>query len=252
MKNDKYPESIDETSRMIGAEDTDWFTCLDVLEGLSRMTYRSFCIVDYMERRFLYVSDNTLSMCGRSPEEIISMGSDFYTEYVPEEDLKMISLARDAAAQFLETIPKEEKYNYILSYDFHIKNAVTDIQSLINHKYTPLKITEDGKVKLAICLTSMSPHSSSGIIEIMHKNRLDYWIYDLFNKNWKKKDRIVLKKEEKEVIKLSAQGFSISDMAEHMNKSFDTIKFYRKSLFRKLEVDSITEALSQAVCKRLL
>lgn len=37
-----------------------------------------------------------------------------------------------------------------------------------------------------------------------------------------------------------------------MNKSFDTIKFYRKSIFKKLEVESITEAISVVVSKKLL
>ena len=37
-----------------------------------------------------------------------------------------------------------------------------------------------------------------------------------------------------------------------MNKSFDTIKFYRKVLFKKLKVENITEAVSYAMAKQLI
>ena len=72
------------------------------------------------------------------------------------------------------------------------------------------------------------------------------------NKLWRIVPGIALKEEEKEVVRLSAQGYSIAEMADRMNKSFDTIKSYRKSLFRKLDVDNISEAVSRAVTKRLI
>lgn len=253
MKNEPYSFTNNKFNSLAEVlQDTHWSSCLNVLEGLSRMTYRSFCIIDYTNNKFLYVSDNTKSFCGRSSDDIIRMGQNFYYEAVPVSDLEILQTARSAAYQFLENIPDVEKCDYILSYDFHIKHAVTQSESLINHQFTPLKVDATGRVKLAICLTSMSPHASAGVIEIMHENKQDHWVYDMSNKYWRKKPKIILKKEEKEVIMLSAQGYSISEMAEYMNKSFDTIKFYRKSLFRKLEVENITEAVSHAVTKRLL
>ena len=228
------------------------FSCIDILEGLSRMTYRNFSIVDYPNNQFLYVSDNSSSLCGVSSDIIMDMGCKFYEEYVVSEDLQLMNAAKAAARNFLAQIPMEEKFNYILSYNFRIKHEMHETLSLVNHQYTPLKIAPTGEVLLAVCLTSMSSNRCLGMVEITHKDRNEHWVYDRSNDSWKKTPRIVLKKEEKEVVKLSAQGYSISDMAEYMNKSFDTIKFYRKSLFRKLDADNITEAVSRAVSKRLL
>jgi DNA-binding CsgD family transcriptional regulator len=45
---------------------------------------------------------------------------------------------------------------------------------------------------------------------------------------------------------LSKSGFSAKDIAEIMNKSKDTVNFYRKSVYDKLKVKSITEAVEHA------
>ena len=56
-----------------------------------------------------------------------------------------------------------------------------------------------------------------------------------------------LKDMEKDVLKLSAMGYTMNEIAGEVNRSFDTVKSYRKSLFEKLGVNNITEAISFAM-----
>jgi DNA-binding NarL/FixJ family response regulator len=64
---------------------------------------------------------------------------------------------------------------------------------------------------------------------------------------WTKGETIALRPEEKQVLTLSAQGYTMKEIAELMLRSFDTVKFYRRQIFKKFNVQSITEALTFAI-----
>jgi DNA-binding NarL/FixJ family response regulator len=64
---------------------------------------------------------------------------------------------------------------------------------------------------------------------------------------WTKGETIELRPEEKQVLTLSAQGYTMKEIAEQMLRSFDTVKFYRRQIFKKFNVQSITEALTFAI-----
>ena len=70
--------------------------------------------------------------------------------------------------------------------------------------------------------------------------------YSLEAHRWKSRETITLKPEEKQILTLSAQGYTMKEIAEQMLRSFDTIKFYRRQIFEKLDVQNITEALALA------
>ena len=70
--------------------------------------------------------------------------------------------------------------------------------------------------------------------------------YDLADHSWHTCEAITLKPEEKQILTLAAQGFTTKEIGEQLFRSENTVKFYRKALFEKLEVTSITEALAFA------
>lgn len=51
---------------------------------------------------------------------------------------------------------------------------------------------------------------------------------------------------EEEILALSAQGYTMSDMADMLCRSVDTVKASKKRLFTKLGVRNIASALSFA------
>jgi DNA-binding CsgD family transcriptional regulator len=69
---------------------------------------------------------------------------------------------------------------------------------------------------------------------------------------WKDVDEIRLTDVEKEVLKYSAQGYTMNEIADRMFKSVDTIKSCKRLLFARLKVKNIAEALSYASNYRLL
>ena len=134
-----------------------------------------------------------------------------------------------------------------MSYDFHILTSERPL--LINHKITPLVLTADGRAWLALCTVSLSSHKEAGQIRFRILGQSGYRQYSLTAHRWQPCEGVTLTPEEKQVLTLSAQGYTMKEISDHICRSFDTVKFYRRQLFEKLDVANITEAI--AFCHQL-
>src|SRR5690606_15418969 len=134
----------------------------------------------------------------------------------------------------------DERKEYTISYDFHIRNQVGET-ILINQKLTPLLLTSTGKIWKAICIVSLSTERKSGNIKIYRKGKPQIYSYDLKGSFWKVNDRVKLSDREKEILQLSIKGYTISEIANTVCVSSETIKFHRRKLFKKLDVSNISE-----------
>lgn len=223
---------------------------IKVFDALARTTYQSLYIIDYYRRNFLYVSDNPLFLCGHTSEEVRELGYMFYLNHVPSGEQNMLTEINKAGFNFFDKIPIEERLNYTISYDFHLKMNKKEI--LINHKLTPVLLANDGRIWLAACTVSLSAYNSPGHIELRKAGSTEYWIYSLEKHRWIENKGIVLNEKEKDILTLSAQGYTMNEIADKLCLAIDTIKFYKRRLFDKMEVKNITEALSFATNYKLL
>ena len=80
----------------------------------------------------------------------------------------------------------------------------------------------------------------------------DIWELSIDTKKWYKSEKPILTEKETEVLRLHAQGLSISQIADRMFVAPDTVKYYRRRIFERLEVNSVVEALSYAVNSKLI
>ena len=220
------------------------------VDAMSNATYQSIYIIDYMKREFLYVAQNPLFLCGHTAEQMRQMGYRFYIEHVPVEEQKMLTELNEAGFRKFNEMPIEQKRGCYMSYDFH--NIGYNGHYLVNHKITPFLLTDDGSVWLAMCVVSLANNSTAGNIEFHRKGESRYWLYDLDMHCWIEKEGIVLRPQDKEVLMLSAQGYTVAQIADKMCRSIDTIKTYKRILFERLQVSSITEALAVATNQGLV
>ena len=242
-----------EANRVEGITEEDYLRAkpyIETAQAFAQTTYQSIYIIDYFKKNFLYVSDNPIFLCGRTAEEVKAMGYGFYMSNVPQAELPMLTELNRAGFSAFNATPREDKMRCLMSYDFHILSGGKKL--LINHKITPLVLNDLGQVWLALCTVSLSSRKEAGHIEFRHWGTSQYSVYSLTEHQWIDQDEIKLKPEEKEVLVLSAQGYTMKEIAEKVCKSIDTVKFYRKQVFEKLEVENITEALSFAINYGLL
>ncbi|KIO78927.1 LuxR family transcriptional regulator [Pedobacter lusitanus] len=224
---------------------------LEVVKSFARLTYESIYVIDYEKMAFEYVSENPLFLCGYSSEEVLNMGYDFYFKNVPENDLELLNLINEAGFDFFEKLPGDTKKMYSITYDFHLVNQ-DGKHILINHKLTPLFLTSDEKMWKAMCIVSIAHHQKAGNICI-HKQGTDItWELDTVTKVWRKSEKPKLTKREMEILRLHAQGLTINQIAEKIFVSSDTVKYYRRRIFERLNVSNIVEALSYAVNNKII
>lgn len=219
-------------------------------EAFSRSSYQSVYIIDYFRQNFLYVSPNPMFLCGLSPEQMKELGYRFYLGYVPEDEQPMLLTLNKAGFAFYNDIPVDERKDWYISYDFHILNEGKKI--LVNHKLTPLALTSDGRIWLALCVVSAATHTDAGHIEMHHVGTSEFFEYNISSRRWSRHQMTTLSDGEKSVLTLSIQGYTMSEIADKICLSPDTIKKYRKRIFEKLEVRNISEAIVAATNNKLL
>ena len=219
-------------------------------EAFSRSTYQSVYIIDYFRQNFLYVSPNPMFLCGLSPQQMQDLGYRFYIQYVPGEEHPLLLALNKAGFDFYNNIPVDERKDWYISYDFNILNSGRKI--LVNHKLTPLALTSDGRIWLALCVVSAATHTDAGHIEMHRVGSSDFFEYNLTTRRWDKRQMPVLTDGEKSVLTLSIQGYTMSEIADKICLSPDTIKKYRQRIFEKLDVRNISEAIVAATNNKLL
>lgn len=180
------------------------------------------------------------------------LGYKFYIDNVPKEDLDFLFEINVKCLEFLRDIPPEEKVKYTISYCFNIINTQSHKKQLINHQITPLKLTKSGEIWLAICVASIPSKGTVGEIIMSLDGANTLWKYDRSSKKWKEMPRVELKDVEITVLKLSAMGYTMYEIAELVHRSFDSVKGYRKSILEKLGAGNINEALNIAMNFRLI
>ncbi len=224
---------------------------LEAIKAFARTTYKSIYVIDYKNKGFEYVSENPLFLCGHSAEEVKEMGYEFYFKNVPEEDVALLLKINTIGFDFYEKIPISDRKEYTISYDFRLKTAEKK-SILINQKFTPLFLTEEGKIWKALCIVSLSPEQESGNIKIHKNNDTNIFEYDLEHNVWRTKEVIKLSDREKEILQYSIKGYTINEISKKIHVTSDTIKFHRKNLFDKLEVSNITEAIAYAISNKII
>lgn len=219
-------------------------------EAFSRTTYQSVYIIDYFRQNFLYVAQNPMFLCGLLPEQVSELGYRFYLDCVPEEEQPLLLTLNRAGFSFYNNIPVDERKNWYIAYDFHIINNGQRI--LVNHKLTPLVLTSDGRIWLALCVVSASTHTEPGHIEMHHSGSAEYFEYNTVSRRWAKKQVPTLTHGEKSVLSLSIQGYTMTEIADRICLSPDTVKKYRQRIFEKLDVRNISEAIVAATNNKLI
>lgn len=223
---------------------------ISAAEAFARSTYQSIYIIDYFLKKFLYVSPNPMVLCELTPEQMMEINYRFYLEYVPTDEQDMLVTLNKVGFDFYNNIPVEERKEWYIQYDFHVINNGKKV--LINHKLTPLALTPDGRVWLALCVVAASTHSGPGQIEIHRSGSPEYFEFNLVTHRWDKKRMPMLTDIEKSIITLSIQGHTMTEIADMICLAPDTVKKYRQKIFEKLEVRNISEAIVAAINNKIL
>lgn len=221
------------------------------VKAFERLCYQSLYVIDYHKRGFVYVSENPLFLCGEKPYVVEKLGYLFYLQHVPYNDLKMLLKINRKGFEFFENIAHKDRLSYSISYDFNLITT-RDRKQLINHQLTPLSLDKVGNIWLALCVVSVSSNYNSGNVYIRKTNSNERFKLDLDKNCWIEERQKKLSNVEIDILLLSIKGFNINEIALKKCLAEATIKFHRKNICKKLDVNNMSEAIAFAVNNKII
>ena len=199
----------------ISKEDYDKIELLvNATKAFARSTYQCVYIIDYFHQDFIYASDNLAYLCGLEPEQLMEAGYQMYIDHVPDADLQMLLEVNKKGFDLFNELPVGDRLDYTISYDFHLTNGKHS--RLIHHHLTPILLSEDGRIWLALCTVSLAATDEPGHIIMQKNGERGYFEYSTSRHKWEKKEGITLSETEREVLRLSAQGYTMNDIASRL------------------------------------
>ena len=227
----------------IDKDKPDW----ESLRAISSLYDESIYIVDYQRRCFLFVSDKGYFLGGRMPEEALKAGYDFYKEVIHPADYPLAVKMYQAIVRYFS---RPDISLHDLAYvKFNIR--INSNRGLMTeHKVTPLILNNHSQ--MAVCTVSPAMTKTSGNLFAYYRNQDVAYQYSLLSDQWKKEPLIKLNPREKRVLELSKVGMTRKDVAGTLCISMNTLRNVEASIYDKLNVHSMMQAVNSAANQRLM
>ena len=215
-----------------------------LLEGTSRLSYQNIYLLDFHNGDVLYSSRRQVCEVDANIKYPTVLCNN-YNNVDPQERDNSIRIIK-SWYEFLEKRPIDTRLNFTLEFDINISNRLLCVN------ITPIFLSNDGKPWIMLCLSNTSTNSTSGNATILHKNSQEVWTYSAVTQRWKRSSLMTLTEIEQNVLRLSIQGKTESEISEEIFRSKDGLKSLKRRLFRKMKVNNITEAVSFAISHGLI
>lgn len=229
---------------LIGCDNTEKRDFISMAKSFSLMTSAVVYLWDNVNNRFLYLSGNSDLLGGMKAASIMQTGHDQLISMIPTDDLRLLRDVKTSFENNYHRIPKELRYEIVLYLNYHIGNG--NRKMLISNRLTCVDIDEDGSPRIILGLATPSVHRSERYVFLKIESTDTFLYFNSESQQWEDTVRIRVNEDERRMLYLSKSGYSAKDIAMMMNKSTDTVNFYRKSVYDKLGVKSIIEAVQHA------
>ncbi|MDR2585328.1 MAG: helix-turn-helix transcriptional regulator [Prevotellaceae bacterium] len=204
-------------------------------------------VIDFEERCFLFVGNNDILLCGHSTEEAMKLGYGFFPRIVHKDDLPFLIEVQTAILKRLDEITDLDILNY---FSFSIRLGRHSKYIMVNHKIKPVHI--DGQLRYGVCLLSYSVLSVPGSLRTHYYQGTHHEEYLPKRKKWERNKGQALTYREHEILVLTSQGKTSRMIANTLCISYNTLRNLKSSIFRKLNVHSMTQAVMYAFIHRLI
>lgn len=219
--------------------DQYYIHCLKAMEEI--MDIDAY-IIDYMNKRILYATKDSFIRFDRNIDDHSFVGIPYLDNVILEEDLQKISIINSKVYDFFYSLPVDRRYSICFTQDFRIKTK-NDCIALINHKGTILDLTDDGSLRLTLCVYSTPTNDKPGNSYIkMTDTQTIYEFMPSSQKFVEVKTQKLTSKATK-VLKLASNGKNESQIAQILGISLSTVKYHKQRIFSQLGVKNTAEAI---------
>ncbi len=221
----------------------------------SSIATESFYVLDLLQKQFCYVKTDNLFLSGFSLEEALNQGIDFYAKIIYHKDLSSWTEMRKAVLRYLKDFENELHNIDFFSCKFRLQRNYSfspprSLPQMVYHRMKP--VLENEEWRYLICSVKSSTAKKPGNLCVYYKDGPIYKEYNLTSKRWQKKTKELLSEREKAILMLALQGKNTREIADCICKGQSTIQNQIKTLFDKLNVHSMQEAVELARNRRMV
>ncbi|MCC8153776.1 MAG: helix-turn-helix transcriptional regulator [Tannerellaceae bacterium] len=163
--------------------------------------------------------------------------------------MKKVQKINRIGFDFYFQTPVERRYHGASSLDIRIKNREGKY-TIINHKLSVLDMTEDGRIRLGLCVLTYPTSKIPG--KFYFKMTDTNQVYEYIEKSGKfievKTQRLSPKSDK--VLELASQGKTEKEIATVLGITLNTVKYHKQRIFKQLEVRNTSEAIQWKTARR--
>ncbi|MDR0573190.1 MAG: LuxR C-terminal-related transcriptional regulator [Tannerella sp.] len=219
----------------------------ETFKRMSTIINGSIYVIDFHKQCFLFVSGHDLFLSGFSPGNVLKMGYDFFPKIIHPDDLPLFIDIHRAILQCLSEPNSLQEIDY---FAFNIRLMNHGLPLMVYHKMTPLFM--NGYARIGVCHLSGSVTHKSGNLEICFKDRKKSSLYSFKQQQWQPQESLSLTSREKSILKLARQGKCNKEIGDIIHASERTIRNTETTLYKKLNVHSMCEAIIYSTNHRLI
>lgn len=218
----------------------DFATLQLFYSAISRISNQSIFIIDFDNHKTLSMTDDLIYINEAVDTDYKRTGDNPYWSLIPDTDFNTILHLKTEYPQIIKSLSSEDYSRHICIVDFPI--LLKERKFYITQKYTPLSVRSDGSANLG--LFSIMPSNEKSIsCKILSPSGIR-WKYDFVQNTFIEDSKtVVLSDSEKALLQRAKKGMSNNEIASDLCISVSTVKSHKQKIFKKLNVNSIAEAL---------
>lgn len=215
--------------------------CLKALEAL--MDIDAY-VLDYENEKILYATKGSSLFSGNRLEDIKREGYLYFEKFMHEDDVKMIAPCNTKVFEYFYSLPLNKRLNFngYFTHDMRIRDKRGKM-ILINQKITILDLTNDGVIRLGLCVISYPTAEKPGNAYLKLNDNSVVWQYMPSTDKFVEVKTQRLTSKAMTILKLASNGKTETEMAEILGISLPTVKYHKKKIFARIGVKNTAEAI---------
>ncbi len=222
---------------------------INAIEVSSRLNRQSTFIIDFVSHSLVYKSASLLYIDEAIYSDWQRECINPYWALIADDVLEKYICVIDNYLLAGKDLSNEEYSSHVCVFDYPI--IIRGHKLYITQKFTPITLRSDGSVKLGMFTISHSNKAEINCFIITQTNkrfRFDFSEGRFVNIGL----NVTLSIVEKAILHRAKMGMTNEEIAQNLYVSVNTVKTHRMRIFRKLHVETITEALTVASNYHLL
>ncbi len=199
-------------------------------------------IIDYKNQKILYATKGSILEVDRHFKANGAVGLSYLDGIIADKDLPQVSTIHFKVYDFMYSLPVSRRKNGYFTQDYRIKSK-NNKTVLINHKAIILDLTEDGALRLTLCIISYPTNDKQGNAYIKMTDTNTVYEFIPVSQKFVEVKTQKLTSRATAVLKLASNGKNEIQIAQTLGISPSTVKYHKQKIFSQLGVKNTAEAV---------